>query len=78
MKGEDAYLDVHLAMCYEALEIFFYFQNMPEKVDFDTWATLLIAHMEIYEDLIQRKSSNVKYDNELAKMLADTIMRVIN
>lgn len=76
MKGEEAYLDVHMQMCYEALEIFFFFQNISDKVEFDTWSTLLTAHIEIYEHLIQRKSSNDKYDSELAKMLCDTLIRV--
>lgn len=37
MKGEDTYLDLHLQMCYEALEIFMFFTSIPEKVEFETW-----------------------------------------
>jgi hypothetical protein len=75
MKGEDAYMDLHINMCYEAFEIFQFFTNIAEKVEFETWNDLLATHIQIYEHLIERVNSTDSYDNQIGKMLERTCIR---
>ncbi|KAL0489676.1 RapGAP [Acrasis kona] len=75
MQGDEMAMDVHFTMCYEVLEIFLFFTNIPEKVEFDTWSDLLSTHMRIYNHLVQRKNSNDKYDQQFGTMLERTVIR---
>ena len=52
-----------------------FFIQMPEKIEFETWSTLLSAHIEIYEHLCIRKNSEDKYDIDFGNIFADVVMR---
>jgi hypothetical protein len=75
MQGDEQSMDMHMQMCYEVLDIFMFFTNIPEKVEFETWSDLLLSHIHIFSHLIQRKNSADKYDQQFGDMLERTVMR---
>lgn len=75
MKGDEENLDIHIAMSHEVLEIFLFFTQVPDRVETETWSTLLIAHLEIFEHLITRKQSQLKYDQDYGTMLTNIVIR---
>lgn len=76
MKGEEQYLDIHMTMCYEVFEIFMFFINIEEKLEFETWSDLLMALIRIYGHLMKCTASSDKYENEFGKLLERTCVRV--
>lgn len=76
MKGEEQFMDLHINMCYEVFEIFMFFINIEDKLEFETWSDLLLALIRIYNHLIQRSKLPDKYDQEFSKMLERTCVRV--
>jgi len=78
MKGEESYLDVHLLVVYEVLDIFMFFVQISGKLEMETWSALLLAHVDIYQHVVIRKmstSGDFKYDNEFGSMLIGIITR---
>jgi hypothetical protein len=75
MEGEDSYLDIHMQLCYEVLEIFMYFTNIQEKVDFETWNDLMATHIQIAEHLIEKHTNKESYMGQLARYLLPTVLR---
>jgi hypothetical protein len=75
MRGKEEFLDIHIAMAYEVLDIFMFFVQIPDKIEFETWSTLLIAHIEIFEHLMLRKSSDQTYDQKFGDMLTNIVVR---
>lgn len=75
MKGDEENLDIHIAMSHEVLEIFLFFTQISDRVETETWSTLLIAHLEIFEHLITRKQSQLKYDQDYGTMLTNIVIR---
>jgi len=73
MEGDDASMDLHLQMCYDALDIFMFFSTIPDKVEFETWNDLLSAHLQIVEHLITVGQNQA--DPSIAKFLERTCVR---
>lgn len=68
-------------MCNDVFEMLSFFTNISEKVEFETWSDLLLAHIKIYNHLVQRKlrtnASTVedKYEQEMGSMLEHQCVR---
>ncbi|KAL9645965.1 hypothetical protein ABK040_001072 [Willaertia magna] len=78
MKGEEQFMDLHMTMCYEVFDIFMFFTQITDKVDFETWSDLLFAHMRIFTHLIERKNrigDDNNYDTMFGDMLEKTCIR---
>ncbi|KAG2389601.1 hypothetical protein C9374_014161 [Naegleria lovaniensis] len=77
MKGEEQFMDLHINMCYEALEMFMFFTQISDKVDFETWSDLLSAHRRICNAIVERKnkSSESSYDSTFFEILEKTCFR---
>lgn len=73
MEGDEAFIDIHLQLCYEALDIFIFFTSIPDKVEFETWNDLLSAHLQIAEHLIV--SGQNQSEHQLAKYLEKVCVR---
>ncbi|EFC38122.1 hypothetical protein NAEGRDRAFT_81714 [Naegleria gruberi] len=76
MKGDEQYIDLHITMSYEVLEMFMFFTQISDKIDFETWSDLLSAHKRICSTVVDRKTKGGdNYDVMYSDILEKTCFR---